>query len=127
MAQNVNMALWISRYQCWRCNQQVKVLVGVFIDDKAFSIADLPPKIYKTIETIFKDEIREVNLKIINGAFGEIYNYCNYCNAKIGNFYVFDDIFVEQMPFDFEDVKKNYKKVPYDEVKMILESPYPYL
>jgi hypothetical protein len=113
----VDVGLWISRYSCWRCGADINVLVGVKIENKFYPVSDFNKHLLNLIKKHFPKENLKLNLRInANTPFGAIANYCNKCGAIIGNLYLFDDIFVEAMPFNFEDVEVESKELDYNEI-----------
>jgi len=120
---NVNVSLWISDYKCWSCKNSINVLIGLKIENKVFPLTDFNENLLLILKEYFQDELKRISLKKGRSFSGNIVNYCPVCKAKIGNFYVFDDLYVEQMPFNFNDVIfSNVKQIPYKEIKTAMEN-----
>ena len=120
---NVEVGLWIEKIKCWKCNSDIDVLVGLKVNNHYFNINDLKEEFLEFLKEYFPNEASQLNLKKdTKGLLGYISNICPVCNSKIGNHYIYDEYFVEQMPFNFENVEiKSKKIIPYDEVKKVLD------
>ena len=94
------VGLWISDYKCWKCKKNIEVLVGIKIDNEVYSILSLSEMSVDFINKYFPNT---VNLRKNIGIIGNVSNYCPYCKSTIGNFYIYDDIYLEVAVTGLED------------------------
>ncbi len=118
----VNVGLWIENYNCWKCHSDIEVLVGLKIDNNCLSLDELNEKFLDFLNKHFYEELKKIKLRKRNSFGGNIVNVCGKCGAVIGNFYTYDDLYIEQMPFGFKDVRLyGSKPILFDEVKKVIK------
>ncbi len=111
----LDVAIGISDYNCWKCGYVNKVLWGVFVKEnqrESYSTSQISWRLYN----LLKERFDFVKLCIDKSDDGGIVHKCKNCGVKLGNYYIYDDLYNEWIVFWKENIDKLPSiKIPYSE------------